>query len=139
MGHYASLCKDEVLGQGNVNPLTTEQSLTSALFGYELWSDLSRTEVLMLKRMQRFCAKIMQRFGRHTRSYIPCRMLALNSIESYIDQLKLKFCWRVSELSSSCISTQIFLQRLFQAIYYLKNHQGFSQEVLGLCRKYNLK
>ena len=120
-GIMSSLCRQEVLGHGDMNPLTYLKlyrtiTLTSALFGCELWQTLSKTEKDMLERMQRYCAKIIQKFSRRTRSNICCKMLGLQSIESYIDAAKLKFWRRLNDLPSYAVSKQIFLQRLFQAI-----------------------
>ena len=143
-GIMSSLCRQDVLGQGDMNPLTYLKlyktiTLTSALFGCELWHTLSKTEKNMLERMQRYCAKIIQKFSRRTRSNICCKMLGLQSIESCIDAAKLKFWRRLNDLPSYAISKQIFMQRLFQAILMPGLTNGFSEEILHLCSKYSIK
>ena len=113
--------------------------MTSALYGCELWSDLCGTEKLMLERFQRYCAKLIQRLPRRTRSNICCKMLGLQTIESYIDSMKLKFFRRLAVLPSMCISKQIFLRRLFQADYLQDLVTGLGSEILSLLKKYNLE
>ena len=134
-----------LLGRERINPLTALKlyktvTLTSSLYGCELWNELSGVERMMLERLQRFCAKVIQNLPRRTRSNICCQMLGLNSMEGYIDSMKLKFFRRLAALPSYCLSKKIFLRRLFQAILLkdMRIVSGFSAEILTLLQKYNL-
>ena len=144
-GTMASICTNGVLcGNKMINPITCLKlyktiAVTSALYGCEVWSNLCGTEKLMLERFQRFCAKLIQRLPRRTRSNICCKMIGLQSIESYMDSMKLKFFRRLAVLPSPCISKQIFLRRLFQAEYLQDIITGFGSEILVLLKKYNLE
>ena len=133
-------------GLGSLNPLTLLKLyksivLPSALFGCELWNSLSETEWVMLERMQRFCAKCMQKLGRQTRSDMCCPMLGLFSIRSYIDKLKLGFVRRLCALPGHAVSKQIFLQRYFQhtmSSIGTVEITGFSNDICKLLKKYDL-
>jgi hypothetical protein len=143
-GIMASLYKQDKFGQGNLNPLTGLKLyktivMPSSLFGCELWTELSNTEILMLERMQRFCAKVIQKLGRQTRSNICCKMLALPSLKSYIDGAKLKFWHRISQLKSTAVSQRILLQRLFQAKLLPEITHGFAEEIIEICNSYKLE
>ena len=56
-------------GLGSLNPHTLLKLyksivLPSALFGCELWNNITDTESIMLERMQCLCAKMIQKIGR---------------------------------------------------------------------------
>ena len=76
-------------GIGKLLPLTLVKLykaivLPSALFGCELWTNVSDTEYKMLEKMQRFCAKYIQNLGRSTRSDMCVPMLGLMSLFKHI-------------------------------------------------------
>ena len=138
------LCNNITSSGNQLHPLTYLKlyktiTLTSALYGCELWSHLSKVEYEMIERLQRFCCKRIQSFGRRTRSNICCSMLGLPSLESYIDTQKLKFLRRLMNLPSDCASKQIFTRRLFHAQYRKDINKGFCNEIYRLCEKYNLE
>ena len=131
-------------GSKVVNPLTCLKLyksvvLPSATFGCELWLYLNETEKLMIERMQRYCAKVIQHLGKRTHSYICCPMLGMTSMESYIDAVKLRFLRRILTLPSHCTSKRIIVQRLFQAQLMPDSTHGYAGEIVALCDKYNLK
>ena len=134
------------VGLGDLNPLTYTKLyktivLPSALFGCELWSNISETEYEMLERMQRFCAKLIQRLGRRTRSDICCPMLGLLPIRSYIEKAKLNFLRRMIQLPGYAVSKRILLQRYFHSTYSrLSNivNSGYCPDISEILKKYNL-
>ena len=142
-----SICNDQVLGSEKLNPLTLLKlyktiTLPSALFGCEMWSNLTSIEKSMLERLQRFCCKVIQEMPRRTRSHMCCTMLGLQTLEGYIDSVKLKFWRRLAILPSDTISKKIFLRRLFQADMYANSSlrsTGFCSELKNIFSKYNLQ
>jgi hypothetical protein len=141
-GVMLSLCNSVIQDQ-HLNPIICLKLyksivLPSALFGCELWNDLTETEKLMLERLQHFCAKKIQHFGRRTHSSICCAMLGLPTIEAYMDSAKLKFLRRLLMLPSHCTSKHIFLQRLHQSKFLPHIITGYSGEIISLCTKYGL-
>ena len=136
-------CNQAALGQGKLNPITSLKlyktiTLPSALYGCELWTQLSCNEKLMLERMQRYCCKIIQGLGRQTRSDICTRMLGLQSIESYMDAAKMKFYRRLAAIPSDCISKEILLRRLYQNELIPCTNSGFADELNSIMKKYGL-
>lgn len=143
-GIMSAICNQAKLGQGNLNPLTALRlyktiTLSSALYGCELWTHLSRVEITMLERMQRYCAKLIQGLGTRTRSNICCSMLGLVSVETHIDCVKMKFFRRLGALSSNHLSKQIFIRRLFQNQLRHSETTGYGHEIVTLLHKYNLQ
>ena len=85
----------------DLNPLTCANLLKvivfpRSLYGCELWSQLSNQLVLQLERMQRFCLKIAQGFGKLTRSDKAVGMIGMPRIQAYITRQKFhlfrRFC-----------------------------------------------
>ena len=71
-----------------LNPVSSAKivkqiSIPRALYGRELWGELSLTELMLLERAQRFVAKSMQGLHRRTRSDM-C-ILGWTTVDSYID------------------------------------------------------
>ena len=142
-GVMLALCNN-IIRDHQLNPITCLKLyksvvLPSALFGCELWNDLTETEKVMLERLQRFCAKKIQHFGRRTHSDICCPMLGLSTVEAYMDSMKLKFLRRILMLPSHCTSKQILLQRLYQCKFLPNLVTGYSGEIERLCNKYGLQ
>ena len=139
----AALCNQAALGHGRINPLTAltlykSITLPSALYGCELWVQLSSIQKLMLERMQRYCCKLIQGLGRQTRSDICVKMLGLSSIQSHIEGVKMKFFRRITALPTDCTSKEILIRRLFQARLLHSQSSGFAAEIIELLQKYSL-
>ena len=78
----------------SINPLYSRTMYTSivipkALYGCELWSMLSITDIQRLERSHRFCVKYVQL--RHTSTDLVLCSLDITSIECIIDQINLLF------------------------------------------------
>ena len=110
----------------------------SCMFGCELWDGLNSTEKLMLERMQRFCAKLIQKLNPRTRSDVCCGMLGLISVESYIDKAKLNFLRRLAVLPGTAHSKCVFLLRLFQYLLLQPQNESFCSEIVKILHKVDL-
>jgi exonuclease III len=130
-------------GLGNLNPITWCKLLKaiiypSVLYGCELWPRLSTTEEAMLERLQRYCAKLIQKLGRQARSDICCPMLGLGTLKSHIDKIKLNFFRRLLSLSNNTVSKQIFLRRWFQHSIEDRDKSNFCSDIKCVLREYDL-
>ena len=65
--------------------------LPKSLYGCEVWSQLSPTQLSSLERAHCFCAKFMQSLPRNTDTDVTLSLLGLNSIEVEIDYRKMVF------------------------------------------------
>ena len=102
------------LHEDGFTPLTAKHIyksivLPKALYGCEVWSQLSPTQLSTLERAHRFCVKFMQSLPRNTDTDVTLSLLGLNSIELEIDYRKMVFWGR---LPSDCTIKQIFMHRL---------------------------
>jgi hypothetical protein len=113
--------------------------LPRALYGCELWYNLSHTELEMLERMHRFSAKLLQDYHPRTRTVIALSMLGWYNMNAYIDRRKLLFLGRLCRLDNSAQIKQIFLIRLHQFFASCTSTSiGYISDVVGILEKYRL-
>jgi len=114
--------------------------LPRALFGCELWCDISRTELLALERAQRFAVKMIQGLPRYTRTDICNALLGCRPIEAYIDTRKLYFLGQLCNTPSRLLPKQVFVTRLtiFNQNQDGSTQNGFIPDIYRLLRKYSL-
>jgi len=81
-----------VYAQG-INPLSADLYskvvVPIALYGSELWSNMSATELNTISRFQHYAVKLIQELPTSTRSDMAESMLGLNRLPSQIESLKL--------------------------------------------------
>ena len=112
-----------VAGQDGAIPLTlcklySLSVLPKALFGCELWHNISRSDMRQIGIAHHFCLKHSQGFRRDTRSDIVKGMLGITSIEAYIDKQKLAFFGSVFRTPPTDLVNQLITYRLFNYYYY---------------------
>ena len=69
--------------------------LPGALYGCELWSDLTRTEIKMLETAHKFCLKSIQGLHPRTRTATCLALLGIGSIESLVVMQKSTVLWTI--------------------------------------------
>ena len=127
-----------------LNPLTCANLLKvivlpRSLYGCELWSQLSNQLVVQLERMQRFCLKIAQGFGKLTRSDKAIGMIGMPRIQAYITRQKFHPFRRFCLLPAGHTVKKIFSLHLVQHILQPTSvDRGFIPDLLYLARRYNL-
>lgn len=113
--------------------------IPSALYGCELWTNMSINEINSLERCQRFNAKRIQGLDQKTRSEAATGSLGLWSMEGQIDKAKLLYLGRLCRLSATLKAKQLFIVRLFSHLSDpTKQRLGFIPEIIRLLSKYNL-
>ena len=129
---------------GVLNPLTaiklyTTIALPRALYGCELWNELTRTMTSQLEVAHHFCLKVAQKLPHLTRSDMATSLVGCTSLEAYIDFKKLSFFGVLCRLRSNDTSFRVFNLRLFQCISNCTvSKHGFIPDLLRLLEKYNL-
>ena len=130
------------LHEDGFTPLTAKHIyksivLPKALYGCEVWSQLSPTQLSTLERAHRFCVKFMQSLPSNTDTDVTLPLLGLNSIELEIDYRKMVFWGQLCRLPSDCTIKQIFMHRLS---HYTKNshlQRGFIPDIYRILGKYS--
>ena len=125
-----------------LNPVTSAQLVktiiyTEALYGCELWI-LSKTELLLLERAQRYIAKSIQGLERRTRTDLCNGLLGGTSIEGYIDMKKLLYIGNICRLDNQLLPRRIFVTRLLMFNANRQNQIGLIPEFMRILNKYNL-
>ena len=103
-GTYLKIANSSLHYNG-LNPITSlyiynSVVLSKALYGFELWCNLSPKHILPLERAHRFCLKFMQNLPRNTKSEVALNLLASKPIEVEIDRRKLIFFEQLCNLPS---------------------------------------
>ena len=112
--------------------------LPTALYGCELWSNLSKEHLAMLEASHRFCIKYIQNLPEYTRTDVALSLIGMLPIEAEIDKRKLIFLGQVCSLNPSSIIKKVFAQRLMSYKNNAIKASGFVPDIFRLCRKYNL-
>ena len=135
--------KGSGLNPDTLNPLTMRTIYNSVvlpkgLYGSELWSCLSHTEILKLERSHRFCIKYSQSFPKTMDTYFSLSAFGTVPIECIIDYRKLTFLGQLCRLPNKYLAKQVFNVRLLSFMSYDKQTRGFIPDVYRLCSKYGL-
>ena len=127
-----------------INPITASKLYMStvlprALYGCELWNNITQTDMAHLEATHHFWLKRIQNLPVRTRSDMAIGLLGFTSLSAYIDLQKLLFMGSLCRLQSTDVASQVFIRRLFQ----FKNNctelnRGFIPDVLTILKKYNL-
>ena len=94
--------------------------LTKALYGCELWSNMSQTYMLLFGRSHRLCVKTMQGIGRYTRTCATVYLLGSLNVQHEIETRKMLLLGQLCRLD-----THFAVKRLF--LLMLINHYVFQQ------------
>jgi len=102
-GTFLAICNSGVHPR-NINPLTSKTIYKSvvipkALYGCELWSNLTVKDIEKLERSHRFCLKYMQQLSQHTNNRYTLSVINIDSLETYIYYRKLQFLGQLCRLS----------------------------------------
>ena len=131
------------IGPHGLNPILSCEvwkrvCLPAAFHACELWS-LTKTELVMLEKSQRYAAKIMQGFPIRTATDFALSTLGLISIEAYIDKCKLLFFGNLCNCNIFSTRKCIFLHRLFEfKLSSTEKPLGFIADTVKILSKYDL-
>ena len=131
------------LAENGIHPLTMLNIYNSVvipktLYDCELWSDISRAEILSLEQAQRKCIRFMQGISNKTRSDIALSLLGCKVIESVIDYRKLIFFGQLCSLDVKYLAKTIFIDRLVRYNDMPYKKKGFLPDIYRLLCKYHI-
>ena len=98
------------------NPVTSHKlykliCIPRALYGSELWCDLTASEYLMLERAHRYSLKRLQGFHRLTRTAVTLAMIGSPSFQTYIDRQCMRFLGQLAYMNSDCLPRKVLAKR----------------------------
>jgi len=106
-----------ILGPGlqphKFNPISSNRiyrtvCLPRALYGSELWCNLSQQNIKILERAHRFCLKRMQGFGRLTRTATVQAMIGSISLKGFLEKQCLLFFGQLTRMPENSLPRRIF-------------------------------
>jgi hypothetical protein len=112
--------------------------LPRALYGCELWCNISKPEMNLIERSHRMCIKCIQQFPKRTATVIALSMMGVTSIEGQINRKKLIFLGRLCRLNSKYASKRVFLMRLCTYLWMPGEMKGFIPEITNILSMYQL-
>jgi len=126
-----------------INPLLSADLYSKvvvpiALYGSELWSNMTATELNTISRFQHYAVKRIQGLPTSTRFDMES-MLGLNRLPAQIESRKLMFLHKILSLASNSVTKNIFIRKL---ILFINNNtlvsMGFISDICNILFKYNL-
>ena len=101
----------------DLHPLTWKRIyetviLPKALYGSELWTNLSETSKTVLERSHRLCLKTLQNIDRRTKNSIALSLVGSTNLQCEIEKRKANFLGQLCRLDTHFAVKQVFLQRL---------------------------
>lgn len=138
---FLSICNSGIHPK-NLNSLTSRTIYNSvvipkALYGCELWGNVSGCDLEKLERSHRFCLKYMQHLSQFTNNALTHSLIDVDNIETIIDYRKLIFFGQLCRLPPSCLAKQIFHQRLLRYLSNDRQRSGFIPDIYRILQKYN--
>ena len=113
--------------------------LPRALFGCELWNNITKTDIAHLEATHHFCLKRIQNLPQRTRSDMVTGLLGFTSLQAYIDLQKLSFLGTLCHLKPTDVTYKLFVLRLYQQQNKCtKRNRGFIPDVVSVLDKYGL-
>jgi hypothetical protein len=113
--------------------------IPKSLYGCELWSTLTGSDIQRLEQSHRFCLKNIQSFHPCTSTDLTLLSIGANSIETIIDHKKLQFLGQLCRLPNKYLAKGFFNKRLFHFLNGDKQSHGFLPDIYRILQKYELK
>ena len=134
------------MGIGNpivpINPIISSKIYYQAIvpklvYGLDVLQ-IESHDVDVLESCHFNASKIFQQLPQQTAGIGSTSTIGWNSIESYIDIMRIMFLWRILLLPTKCIYKTVLLLRIQNYFVTNKPHLGPTWKALNTCRKYNL-
>ena len=130
---------------GDVNPtilssIARKVTFPTALYGAELWYEMTMSNVLKLEKLVRLFAKHLQHLPFFTRTDMALSMLGWHSMQTEVDKRKLIFLQKLCVMDTDLLTKWVFSHRLnLFAVKGHRNQMGFIPEIWRILTKCNLK
>ncbi len=131
------------IGNSDLHPLTLLKLyrtivLPKALYGCELWNNLTSSQITTLERAHRFSIKFIQSLPKQTRTDIAQSIIGINSLEYEIDKKKLLLFGQLCLLNPDTCIKRIFSVRVMGFAADSRKQRGFIPDIFRLLEKYSL-
>lgn len=116
--------------------------LPKMLYGAEVWSNMTESDILTLERVNRFAAKRAQGLAITTMSEAAIGSLGLWTIEGSIDKKKLLFLRTLINSHPKSVEKKLFVERLTMYLCEYPSSSvkhGFLPDIIKILKKYNLQ
>jgi hypothetical protein len=118
------------------NSLWNKIGLSSILYGSEIWYALTKTEAVMLDKLQIRKLKQMQKLALRTDDALVTAMVTQYSVMTIIEIRKKYFLCKL--ICSTGITKCIFVNRLYDDTILFISNKGFIPEICTILSKYDL-
>jgi hypothetical protein len=141
-GTYLSIINSGISPQC-LNPITLKKIyyatiIPIALYGSELWSSITHTDIMQLERSHRFCIKNMLSFPNGTSTEFALSAIDAVPIDIIVEHRKLKLLGQLCRLSDVYLAKHILNSRLVCYLNYDKKTSGLFPTICAILLKYGL-
>ncbi|MCG8044308.1 MAG: reverse transcriptase family protein, partial [Candidatus Thiodiazotropha endolucinida] len=112
--------------------------LPKALYGCEMWMNITHSDMLKLERSHRLCLKAIQCVDRQTRTTVALGLIGSINIQYEIEKRKANLFGQLCRLDPHFAVKRLFIQRLTSGHLFHVLRFGFVSELLRLLDGYNL-
>lgn len=112
--------------------------LSKALYGSELWNNLSESHIQSLERAHRQCVKHIQGIPRNTSNVVALSCIGIMPLELYIDKRKLLLFSQLCILDANKGIKRMFTSRLVHFMQRPSKISGFMPDIYRILGKYGL-
>ena len=112
--------------------------LPTALYGCELWNDMTKQHIHFLEKAHSQCIKHMQSLPYSTRTIVALSSIAMRPLEYEIDKRKLLFFGQLCYVSETKMLKIMFIQRFVKFLNSPRNALGFMPDIYRIFGKYKL-
>ena len=110
-----------------------------ALYGCELWTNMTGLELNTVNRLQHYIVKKIQGFTQRTRTDISESMLGLHKLSTVIEIRKLAFLHKILSLDATSTTQNIFIRRYIMFVMNeVPAQNGFVPDICKILSKYGL-
>lgn len=129
--------------ENGIHPLSAKHLyeaivLPKALYGCEMWSELTSDEIQTLEIAHRFCLKVIQSLPKSSRTDIVLSSIGILPIEAEIDKRKLLFFGQLCRLDNDTTVKKLFIHRLCDYKNHSSRVRGFIPDICRIINKYDL-
>ena len=113
--------------------------LPKALYGCELWSSMSQTDILLLERLHRLSLKTIQEIDRKTRTCVALGLIGSSDLKYEIEKRKATFIGQLCRLDPHFAVKRLFLQRMTSHYFFKDVRYGFIIDIFRFLGEYNFE
>ena len=131
------------LNDNDLCPLTSAHiwqrvSLSSMLYGCELWGKLTKIQMYTLEKTQKTVSKSIQGLNWRTHDEVVRGLLGWFTMNGYIDKMKLLFVHTLVNAHPDSLLKHVFLNEMYNILMYGAKEKSITTDLYHVIKKYDI-